>query len=95
MKAIAFSPAAVADIGDIWDYSAENWGIEQADSYTDAIQDTCHALAKGVRQGRPVNVLPGILKYLCGSHVVYFQDEADRLVVIRILHQSQDARLHI
>lgn len=33
--------------------------------------------------------------YLCGSHVVYFLDCADRLDVIRILHQRQDAERHL
>ena len=93
-KAIAFSPAAEADIGEIWDYTADRWGPDQADSYTDAIRDACHALARGKKQGRP-SVLPGFQKYLCGSHVVYFLDYADHLDVIRILHQRQDAERHL
>ena len=95
MKAIAFSPAAEADISEIWDYSANKWGADQADSYTDAIRDVCYALAQGTKQGRPVDVLPGFLKYLCGSHVVYFLDYPDHLAVIRILHQRQDAQRHL
>lgn len=94
MKTIAFSPAAEADIGEIWDYTADIWGPDQADSYTDAIRDACHALARGEKRGRP-SVLPGFQKYLCGSHVVYFLDYPDHLGVIRILHQRQDAQLHL
>lgn len=94
MKAVAFSPAAEADLGEIWDYTADRWGPGQADSYTDAIRDTCYALARGTKQGRP-SVLPSFQKYLCGSHVVYFLDYADRLDVIRILHQRQDAERHL
>jgi toxin ParE1/3/4 len=95
MKAIAFSPGAEADIGEIWDYSANRWGADQADSYTDAIRDACNALAKGTKHGRPADVLPNLQKYLCGSHVVYFLDYADRLEVIRILYQRQDAERHL
>lgn len=94
MKAIAFSPAAEADIAEIWDYSADRWGPDQADSYIDAIRDACHALARGTRQGRP-SVLPGVQKYLCGSHVVYFLVYTDHLDVIRVLHQRQDAERHL
>lgn len=94
MKAVSFSPAAAADIDDIWDYTADRWGADQADNYTDVIRDACHALAKGTKQGRP-SVLPGFQKYLCGSHVVYFLDYADHLNVIRILHQRQDAERHL
>lgn len=45
MKPLAFSPAAEADIDGIWDYSAETWGPDQADRYTDEIRDACLALA--------------------------------------------------
>ena len=95
MKAIAFSPAAEDDIGEIWDYSADRWGPDQADSYTDAIRDVCYALAKGTKRGRPADVLPDFQKYLCGSHVVYFLDYTDHLDVIRVLHQRQDAERHL
>lgn len=95
MKAIAFSPAAVTDIDEIWDYTADRWGPDQADSYTDAIRDACYALARGTKHGRPAEVLPNFQKYLCGSHVVYFLDDPDHLNVIRVLHQRQDAVLHL
>lgn len=95
MKSIAFSPAAEADIEGIWDYSADRWGLDQADIYADAIRDACYALAKGTKQGRPANILPDVQQYLCGSHVVYFLDYPDHLDVIRILHQRQDAERHL
>lgn len=95
MKSIGFSPAAEADINEIWDYSADRWGQDQADSYTDAIRDACYSLAKGTKHGRPVDVLPHFQKYLCGSHVVYFLDYTGHLDVIRILHQRQDVDRHL
>jgi len=30
-----------------------------------------------------------------GSHVIYFLDDSDRLDVIRVLHQRQDAERHL
>ena len=95
MKVVAFSPAAEADLAEIWDYSAEKWGLGQADSYIDAIRDVCQALAQGSKQGRPAEVLPDFQKYLCGSHVVYFLDHADHLDVIRVLHQRQDVERNL
>ncbi|EHC5873755.1 type II toxin-antitoxin system RelE/ParE family toxin [Salmonella enterica subsp. enterica serovar Eastbourne] len=91
MKAIAFSPAAEADIGEIWDYSADRWGGD----YTDAIRDACYALARGTKRGCPVEVFPDFQKYLCSSHVIYFLDYPPHLDVIRILHQRQDAQRHL
>ncbi|RFB77966.1 type II toxin-antitoxin system RelE/ParE family toxin [Methylovirgula sp. 4M-Z18] len=90
MKALALSPAAQADLDHIWDHSAEHWGPDQADRYTDEIRDACQALASGVRRGRPVDVRPGYLKYATGAHMIYFRDHGDRVEIIRILHQRQD-----
>lgn len=95
MKALFFTPRAEADIEGIWDYSAENWGLEQADRYTDEICDACHALASGRKFGRPTNVRPGYRKCSTGSHVIYFRDRGDWLEIVRILHVAQDAERHI
>jgi len=95
MKAITFSPAAKTDLSEIWDYSANNWGADQADHYIDAIRDACDALAAGTKHSRPADVLPDFKKYLCGSHVIYFLDHPDHLAVIRILHQQQDVPRHL
>lgn len=70
-------------------------GACQADIYTDAIRDVCHELASETKQGRPVEVWPDFKKYLCGSHLVYFFEDASRLNVIRILHQRQDVERHL
>jgi toxin ParE1/3/4 len=95
MKSLVFSPVAQADLEGIWDYTAEHWGLVQADRYTDDLRDACHALASGYRKGRPVDVRPGYLKYLTGSHVIYFRDHGDRLEVVRILHGKMDVDSHL
>ena len=95
MKALAFSPLAIADIEAIWDYSAENWGPDQADRYTDEIRDACFALAAGSKAGRAVDVRPGYLKYPTRSHVIYFRDTPNQLEVIRVLHGRQDVERHL
>lgn len=95
MKALAFSPAAEADMDGIWDYSAENWGPDQADRYTDEIRDACNALASAHKRGRTVDVRPGYLKLTTGWHMIYFRDNADRLEIMRILHNKQDVERHL
>jgi len=95
MKALAFTPAAEADIDAIWDYSADNWGPDQADRYTDEIRDTCHALAAGRKRGRAADVRPGYLKISTGSHVIYFRENGDRVEIIRVLHGRQDVERHL
>jgi len=90
MKAIAFSPAAEADMEAIWDYSVSHWGPDQADRYVDDIRDTCRSLAMEIKRGRVVDVRRGYLKMSSGSHMIYFRDGADGIEVIRVLHGRQD-----
>jgi len=52
MSFVTFSPAAAADLDSIWDYTVEEWGVDQADRYTDDIQNTCNSLARGEKRGR-------------------------------------------
>ncbi|MBO9714426.1 type II toxin-antitoxin system RelE/ParE family toxin [Sphingomonas sp.] len=95
MKALAFTPAAAADIEAIWDYSAATWGPDQADRYTDAIRDACEAAAAGRRRGRLADVRPGYLKLSTGSHMIYFRDHGSLLEIVRVLHLRQDAERHL
>lgn len=95
MKRLLFLPAAITDIDGIWDYSAETWGPDQADRYTDEIRAACDDLAAARKSGRPADVRPGSLKYATGSHVIYFRDQGDRIEIIRILHGRQDVDRHL
>jgi toxin ParE1/3/4 len=56
---------------------------------------TFEGLTMGAKRGCPIDVLPNFQKYLCGSHVIYFLNYTDRLDVVRILHQRQDAEQHL
>ena len=89
------SPLAEADLEEIWLYTLKHWSLEQADSYLNSLVAAFEGLAAGTKQGRPADVLPDFQKYLCGSHVVYFLNNADHLDVIRVLHQRQDAEQHL
>ena len=94
-KSYRLSPLAEADLEEIWLYTLKNWSIEQADSYYRSLVAVFKGLAEGAKHGSPVEVSPDYQKYLCGSHVVYFLDCSERLDVIRILHQRQDAERHL
>ena len=92
---LTFSPAAAADIGAIWDYTAETWGMDQADRYVDDIRSACLALADGERAGRRVDVRDGYLKYPVGRHLIFYRQDGTGIVVIRVLHQSMDVERHL
>jgi toxin ParE1/3/4 len=91
------SPAAQADLGEIWDYTARNWGPDQADRYVLGIRDACEALAKGRRRGRAIDaVRPGYRKLAVGSHLLFYRVTTTGLIdVVRILHQRMDVEAHL
>ncbi|MBR0556665.1 type II toxin-antitoxin system RelE/ParE family toxin [Ciceribacter sp. L1K23] len=95
MKALALSPAAEADLNEIWDYSAAAWGVDRADRYIDDIRDGCERLCFGTIRGRPADIRTGYLKHAVGSHMIYFRSSSDRVEIIRILHQRQDANRNL
>ena len=95
MNNVSYSPLAQQDISDIWDYTVETWGLDQADRYTDDIEATCDHLASGTKRGREVDIRAGYLKYLVGKHFVFFRHADTGIHVIRILHQSMDTDLHL
>lgn len=97
MAGFVLSPAAQADIADIWDYTLQHWGFEQAERYVLGIRNACRELADGTRTSRPVDdIRPGYRKAAAGSHVLFFRMTDTGLVdVVRILHQRMDVGRHI
>ena len=91
------SAAAESDLDAIWDYTAERWGVEQAESYVSAIRDACDAPAAGRRLGRSIEpVRPGYWKLPVGSHFLCYRlGERGGIEIIRILHQRMDIGRHL
>ena len=88
---LLLSPAAQADMSDIWDFTVERWGQEQAERYVTRLRDTLTELAAGRRSSRTADdIVPGYRSCIAGSHIAYFRIKANDLIVIRILHQSMD-----
>jgi toxin ParE1/3/4 len=90
------SPLAQKDIDEIWDYTAERWGLSQADNYVSEIRGAIELLVEEPRRGRPCGeVLPRYRKYPAGSHMIFFRPTQEGLVVVRVLHQSMDYEKHL
>jgi plasmid stabilization system protein ParE len=46
------SPRAQTDLGDIWDYSADRWGLDQAETYTRDLWQRIEAVAARPAMGQ-------------------------------------------
>lgn len=70
MSTYILSPAAQADIDRIWDYTADNWSIPQADRYTRQIREACASISPNGREGRRIfEVRTGYRKLTVASHL--------------------------
>lgn len=86
------SPAAEADLTEIWLYLAENASEQVADRIIDEISDTCQHLAQSPLIGRSRNELRKDLQSFPASTYLIFYDvvAANHIVVRRVLHQRRD-----
>ncbi|BBK30538.1 toxin ParE1/3/4 [Stella humosa] len=92
MRRLRLLPAARRDADEIWDYSADRWGSNQADEYLRALIAAGQAIADGRRQGgRIAGVRPGYWKLAVGAHLLCYRFAGDdALEIVRILHQRMN-----
>lgn len=88
---LRYSEPARRDLKSIYQQSARQFGVAQADRYRDGLLSALkfiaeNPLAVSVREGhsRPLRA------HFHQSHVIIFVIEDDAVVVGRVLHQSQD-----
>lgn len=91
------SPAAQADLEQIWDYTHDRWGIGQAEEYLRELQHAIDRAAANPRIGRACDeIRPGYRKLPAGSHTLFYRVTAEDVVdVVRILHQRMDVDRHL
>ena len=97
MRQLRFSPRAIADIDGIWDFTAAQWGVAQADRYVRTLSQSCLAVARDELPGSDAShIRPGYRKQLSGRHVIYYRlTEEGAVEVVRVLHQSMDVDGHL
>jgi toxin ParE1/3/4 len=91
------SPAAQADLDQIWDYTYDHWGVDRADDYLRELQRAVNSRADNPGIGRACDeIRPGYRKLAAGSHTLFYRVPEDDVVdVVRILHQRMDVDRHL
>jgi toxin ParE1/3/4 len=91
VKRLIILPVARQELLDIWDYSFENWGQDQADRYLASIDAMFARIVSGSAPSRPADeVRAGLRKVQVARHVVFFRESADAVEVVRVLHERMD-----
>jgi toxin ParE1/3/4 len=92
------SPAAQADLEQIWDYTCERWSDGQAETYVREIQRAIELVADNPLIGRSCEgVRTGYRRHAVGSHTLYYRLGAggDLVDIVRILHKHMDIDRHL
>lgn len=96
MTAYVLTPAARADLDDIWDYTHGTWGPAQAETYVRAIDAACAAVGSGTTASQSAeHIRAGYRKAYSGRHVLFYRVVDGQTVIVRILHQRMDVDTHL
>ncbi len=91
LKTYRLSLAAEADLGDIFDYTAEQFGADQAASYLAGLEVQLIQLTANPKLGRErKEIRAGLRSIAYTSHVIFYRIRTDHIRVVRILHGSRD-----
>ena len=80
-------PAAETDLEDIWDYTAETWGPDQADDYVRGLARTFDLLAEFPEIARErTEIEPPVRCHPYRSHLIIYRQEGAWVVIVRVVH---------
>ncbi len=90
------TPEAARDMETIWLYTLKEWGLEQANRYTDKLTEVFGQLAENPKIATPCDrILKGYLRSQVGRHSIYFRQTDYGIVVVRVLHDRMLSTLHL
>ena len=95
MSKYKLSTQARDDLKEIYQYTQLNFGINQAKKYLSKITDVLNALSDKILTGRDASLFAhGLRKIEVGSHLVFYLNKENVIIVIRVLHNSMDISKH-
>ena len=91
MRSLVKTVYATRDLENIFDYTADSWGIAQAKKYISAINNGCLRLVENPQLGSLREEVPKpYLSYLVEKHVIIYQFNTLKLEIATIMHQSMN-----
>jgi toxin ParE1/3/4 len=92
MAQYRLSPAAIKDLESIWQYTQQQWGVDQAQRYFETLVSAFESIAQTPNTSPACDhIRAGYRRQLIEKHVIYFRITTDGVDVIRILHVRMDA----
>ena len=95
MAAFRFSRRAESDLLSIGNFTLRTWGKAQTIRYLTELEARCQTLADNPALGRSCDYIrPGWHRLEHGSHVVFYRQQRDGILISRILHQRMLPKKH-
>ena len=92
MRMYELSLAAAEDIETIFVESIAIFGIQQTEIYVEDLQNCLLLLGEHPGMGQiGDDIRIGYRAFPHQSHVIYYQENADQIIVVRVLHKHMDA----
>jgi len=96
VKRLSLTEIARTDLESIRRYSTRTWGQEQTTKYMSALRETLKGLVRGTVVTRSRDDLrPGVQMAISGRHCIFFETDAARVLVVRVLHDRMDYLRHL
>tara|TARA_Y100001949_G_scaffold166986_1_gene164216 strand:+ start:284 stop:577 length:294 start_codon:yes stop_codon:yes gene_type:complete len=93
---ITYSGKASQDVIKIYQDTAKQWGINQADKYDSGLVNTLKLLQNNPYLGRDrSDIHKGYHHFKYERHIIFYKIRQHDLLIIRILHERMDAVRHI
>ena len=95
-RELDISPAAEAEIAEIWDYTASEYGLDAADDYVSDLDRVMVRLLDYPLMGTDCSeVRKGYRRIRAGSHMIYYVPTDDGIQIMRVMHVRRDAKRHL
>ena len=95
-KTYSYSKLAAQDLIDIYLYTAQTWGQNQADIYDAGLERAVILLADSPNIGRTCDdIRIGYRRFEHEHHIIFYRQRKNDIFIIRILHKSMDIYQHI
>ena len=93
---VHYTRAAERDLEEIAAYTRKRWGQRQCELYLDALQSACEEfLPESSAATQTVPQMPGLRRWRCWHHVIYFRDLEGSIEVVRVLHERMLPESHL
>ncbi|VAW50307.1 hypothetical protein MNBD_GAMMA06-658 [hydrothermal vent metagenome] len=87
---------AARDVEEILAYSVKNFGVAQTQHYFEALKECIELLASNPNMGHSAeDILPECLRFPHESHIIFYKNFSSSILVVRILHERMDPKLHL